>query len=192
MLYLLRILLALTVMLPFVSCKKDDPKVALPPATQEGKNIGGCLIDGEVWKTSGRQGSIWSGPGTAAVVSKKMGQPFYNVSVILSSGESSRTIELECKNMLAPGRCEFNTTMPPASMPEPSNAHYPNGAAPGKVGDFVTGATATGWLEITYLDAQRQIIAGRFAFTGQDKSNGQQVIISEGRFDTICYYLELP
>ena len=28
-------------------CKKDDPEAGLPPATQEGKNTGGFLLNGQ-------------------------------------------------------------------------------------------------------------------------------------------------
>ena len=189
--YLLGPMLALVLALA-AGCKKNDPEATLPPATDEGKNVGGCLIDGVVWQTSSSHGSVWGGPGTAAVVSKKAGQGFYNVSIILSSGQSSRTIELKCKNTLGYGRCEFNTTLPPVTSPEPSYAQYRNGAAPGIIGKFTTSPSATGWMDITYLDTQKSIIAGRFAFTGQDAVSGREVVISEGRFDTICYYIELP
>ena len=182
----------LGILLTMVACKKENVSDNLPQLTQEGKNIGGCKIDGEIWRTSGTNSPSFSSLGTAAIVSKKKGQSVYNISIILSGGESSRTIALKCINTPGYGLCEFNTASPPVTSPETSHTLYHNGSAPGAVGDFVTGPTATGWLEITYLDTQKQIVAGRFAFTGQDLVTGRKVIVTEGRFDTICYYLELP
>lgn len=185
--------LALAALLLAAGCKKDEPpKAVLPPATHEGKNVGGCLIDGEVWLTSFSQGTVISGPGTAAVVSKKKGQYVYDFSINLYSGQSGRSIELKCFNASGTGRCEFTMARPPVPQPDPNYGLYHNGAAPGQVGDFVTGPDATGWLAITYLDAQKYIVAGEFAFTGLDAATGRKVVVSQGRFDTTCFYLEVP
>lgn len=46
-------LVAVLLTLGASSCKKDTPEAALPPATHEGKNTGGCLINGERFVAAG-------------------------------------------------------------------------------------------------------------------------------------------
>ncbi|MFC6225297.1 DUF6252 family protein [Hymenobacter artigasi] len=40
-----------------------------------------------------------------------------------------------------------------------------------------------GELTITRIDSAQHIVAGRFQFTGTQKASGQQVRVTEGRFD---------
>ena len=52
----------LGILLALAACKKDDPAVGLLPATQEGKNIGGGLINGERFVVTGWGSSLLSAP----------------------------------------------------------------------------------------------------------------------------------
>lgn len=181
-------------MLQLVACKKDDPKVELPPATQEGKNTGGCLIDGEVWKATPTRGLFGSSTGLFAFVNKKTGQNTYVISIILLSDNPSRGINFQCLKATGVGIYPLTLKVPSyaSPLPKPDYAHYRNSNGNGPRGEFVTGPMATGQLEITYFDLQKQIIAGRFSFTGQDSVSLRKVTISDGRFDAIFSYIQYP
>lgn len=187
--YLLGVLLALA------ACKKDNPEATLPPATQEGKNVGGCLIEGEVWQTSPGQGLFASATGTHALVSKKAGQSTYLINIGLSSDSpSSRYIDFACFKATGVGTYPFTLNVPSytSPKPEPDNAQYHNRTGNGPTGDFSTGPAAPGQLTITRFDLQKHIVAGTFSFVAQDSVSGRKVSLTDGRFDVEFSYLELP
>ncbi|MBF9142613.1 DUF6252 family protein [Hymenobacter properus] len=176
-------------------CKKDDPKAMLPPATQEGKNVGGCLIEGEVWQTSPGQGLFASATGTRALVSKRAGQSTYTIKIGLSSDSpSSRLIEFACFGASGVGAYSFTQKLPSytSPTPEPDNAQYHNRKGNGPTGDFSTGPAAPGQMTITRFDLQKHIVAGTFSFVAQDSVSGRKVNLTDGRFDVEFVYLELP
>jgi hypothetical protein len=189
--------LSLAAVLLAAGCKKDEsPKSTLPPATQEGKDIGGCLIDGEVWQTSPGHGLFASSTGTYALVSKRVGQSTYNISIGLSSDApaTNRYLNFKCLKAAGVGVYPFTMIVPPdnSPAPEPDNAQYHNYNGNGPKGKFITGPAAPGQLTITYFDLQRHIIAGRFSFIAQDSVSLRKVTLSDGRFDCQFNYLELP
>ncbi|MDO7888135.1 hypothetical protein [Hymenobacter cheonanensis] len=50
-------------------------------------------------------------------------------------------------------------------------------------GSYVTTAPGSGTLTITRLDRQATVLAGRFEFVATDRQTGNQVQITQGRFD---------
>ncbi|GAA4367002.1 hypothetical protein GCM10023185_38490 [Hymenobacter saemangeumensis] len=184
--HLLLLTLALT------GCKKDAPEAGLPPATQEGRNIGACRIDGQVWQTSYSQGTAISSSGVSALVVKRASQSTYEVSINLSSGNPSRYIKLDCKSTPGYGTCYFNTTLPSSAALLPSHALYQNRTGSGPRGEFTTNASANGQLDVTYFNLDNHTIAGRFSFVAQDSLSQRRVSITDGRFDIQFVYLELP
>ena len=49
-------LLVLLIISSGANCKKNNPEIGLPPATLEGKNTAGFLLNGEVWLPKGDNG----------------------------------------------------------------------------------------------------------------------------------------
>ena len=179
-------------MMHLVSCKKDAPKVEeLPPATQQGNSTGGCLIDGEVWKATPTSGLFGSATGLFALVNKKAGQNTYVINIGLASDNPSRGINFQCLQATGVGIYPLALKVP-AHGSEPDYASYRNSNGNGPRGEFLTGPTATGQLEITYFNLQKQIISGRFSFTGQDSVTLRRVTISDGRFDAKFAYIQYP
>ena len=52
----------LPILLLFSGCKKETPEETLPPATQEGKNTAGCLINGQAFIAKSYGGGPLSAP----------------------------------------------------------------------------------------------------------------------------------
>lgn len=173
--------------------KAQEPKIELPAATQEGKETGGCFIDGEAWRNSPTSGLFGSATGMFALVNKKAGQNTYVISIGISSDNPSREVSFRCLKATGVGIYPFTVKVPAhGPVPEPDYARYRNNSGNGPKGEFITGPTATGQLEITYFDLQKNVIAGRFFFVGQDSVSSRRVSLSDGRFDTKFAYMEFP
>ncbi len=81
--------LALAVLLLAGSCKKDEPEAGLPPATHEGKNTAGCLVNGERFVATGY------GSGLSRVGAMSGGFSFDSVyRVGLSGTTSEREVDI--------------------------------------------------------------------------------------------------
>jgi hypothetical protein len=154
-----------------ISCKKDKEKNGLPPATQEGKNTFGFLLNGQPWTPAGFNGTA----NLSISYDKNFRGGVFNLSAyrILDNSERQRiTIASDSiqfaqqvfigqKNCTVvfrdvTGKCDFESF-------NPSN-------------------NITGGFQVTKLDTTNRIIAGTFQFT-LSRPGCETINITDGRFD---------
>jgi hypothetical protein len=158
------------------SCKKTvtpNPTPAveqLPPATQEGKNTFGCLINGNIWvpyKTDfSRKLEVWYDPtyrnGSLRIIAERKKE----------SVDQSITIAIDSLDHLGYYSLNFSG----------SKIYYDDVIRNCIYDSFDTSVFKMGKLNITKLDHQNRIIAGTFEFT-LFKSGCDTIKATEGRFD---------
>ena len=167
------------------SCKKDSPEAGLPPATQEGKNTGGCLVNGERFVATGWGGSLLSNP-TPALFG---GFSFDSVYTIDLNGQykgENTSITLFLKND-SPGTYLLNKDTPyyPQATPSHVLSHATFGVSGGSSAEvYVTNAQHTGQVVLTRADLSKGIGAGTFEFTAASTFDPTKTItVTSGRFD---------
>jgi hypothetical protein len=170
MLPITTLLLLLGVMTSLESCdlfeKSSKPKTELeklPPATQEGKNTFGCLVDGKAWVTK---------TSIDADAYYQEGLLFITASVITSNSDQIITMSL------------FDLSL---SEKEYALAEHPE--IFGRLRDlknnceYLTSSSYTGKLIITHFDQINFIISGTFEFEAYSNDCDKIVKITHGRFD---------
>ena len=183
-----RLLLSLAAALLAASCKKDDPEADLPPATQEGKNTAGCLINGEVFTANG----FGSGPGRVAGIAGGFGEDsLYNLRLNGKAGGKEYSISLFIVNFPRTGRplvgtYQLNKDTPywPREIFSRCQSHAtvtPNDYSGGLYG---TTSIYTGQVQITRADVAQHIASGTFEFTAVSSLDPTKTLrVTSGRFD---------
>jgi len=166
------LLLILIALLSISSCKKKNanPKEVLPAATMEGKNTFGAMVNGKVWLPKGRPHLFQSNFQVIYDPSYEGGS--FDLRVFHVS-EGSRTYESFYIYMLPLSKTGTYRLGDPQSgtvMHVSPDCYYERE-------DKVEGT-----LEITKLDLEKGIIAGRFEFT-IEKPGCATIRVTEGRFD---------
>ena len=171
------ILLLSIATLAFTSCKKEIN--SLPEPTQTGANTFGAVIDGENW------GPLKAGVlPTLPILEARFSA---DSSVFINARNFSRTpteteMEIYLKNLRGPGTYPLNQV----------TGAYPNHSASyaffvrRKVtveDDWITGANATGQVQVTKIDWEARIISGTFSFTANATYNSAPITVTDGRFD---------
>lgn len=159
------------------SCNNDDntpenPVDALPPATQTGEQTFGCLIDGKPFFPD----KFGGGRPTAFYQISEGGY----TSVIRASrrnDEPSKSISIGALDIEG-----FSETTYQLKSEVSGNLYGLYLLDGGIVLDSPTTDLSPGTLTITRFDDQEHIISGTFEFTVQG-NNGEQIKITEGRFD---------
>jgi hypothetical protein len=180
----------LVILLALAACHKDAPDAGLPPATQEGKNTGGCLINGERFVATGWGGSLLSNPipplsGGFAFdslywleVAGQIGGKNARVSIFLTKMG---------RNPPRTGSYLFNSNTPyyPQSIPGYVLNHATYTLADSNRGEvYVTDSQHTGQTNIIYVDYSRGISAGTFEFTAASTFDPTKTVtVTSGRFD---------
>lgn len=169
-----------------VGCKKDDPEAGLPPATKEGKNTGGGLVNGEPFVAVEQGGSLLTNPFPAL----DGGFAFDSVYYVTLSGkhQGQRATVLLFLRSQVTGTYLLNRT----------TAYYPQGSprvifnhatftVSGSHGEvYVTNAQNTGQVVMTRADIARGISAGTFEFTAASTVEpSKTVTVTKGRFDRL-------
>lgn len=157
------------------ACKEGllSPKEELPPATQEGKNTFGCLVNGEVWLPKG------------GITINKLTydyNPTYNKNYFqvrakryfVDNGKDvSQTLSITIEE-------EFVETIAyKLEDPSSSRGRYANLEIPCVL---ETAPGQPGILAITKLDTVNHIIAGTFEFTVWTE-DCDTIKVTDGRFD---------
>ena len=164
------ILLPLLVLLSLISCKKEKAEPQLPPATMEGKNTFGALVNGKVWLPKGRPNFYQS-----------------NLSVVYDPGDAGGNLNIiayrhkEAEEYLS----IVMTQVDHIGTYSLDNVELGTGAfksVPGCDYELVPDVERSGKLEITKLDLTNGIIAGKFEFT-LAKPGCDTIRVTEGRFD---------
>ena len=145
----------------------------LPPATQEGRNTFGCLVNGEIWIPQGYNGTA-------------------NLDLSYDPGYRGGTFNLSAYNYFGNGD-DDKQTISIYSDSLKREATYllndPEHAAP-LFNDRSTGCSyyresnvfREGSLTITRFDLENQVISGTFEFT-LAKPGCDTIRVTEGRFD---------
>lgn len=167
------------------SCKKDDPQASLPPATQEGKNTAGCLINGQAFVAQSYGGDILSPPTPAM----SGGFSFDSLYCLFIHGKyNGQGVEV----MLflrgeRTGIYLLNRTTPyyPQSTPRYALSHATYRTVDSYTREvYVTDARHTGRVELTKGNIQQGLSAGTFSFTAVSNQDSIKTItITDGRFD---------
>ncbi|MBF9224347.1 hypothetical protein [Hymenobacter ruricola] len=176
----LTLALAATLLAP--ACKKDDPDDGLPPATQEGKNTGGCLVNGERFVATGY------GSGLGRISALSGGFAFDSLYYLELSGvvKGNNVDVLLFFRSRKPGTYPLNRNTLYYPQGDPltifSHATYTESNNTGEL--YVTDAQHTGQVEFTYADVARRISAGTFEFTAASTfDRSKTVTVTSGRFD---------
>jgi len=185
-------LAALCLWLFLPACKKDEPQpnnhglpdyTVLPPATQEGKNTFGCLVNGEVWVPRVPVGSVTIyDKGFSFDETKGLGYGYGNCTLLEMPIDDWMSIGFG-KSYFQP--TEFNTTNDTSYAKAFSilfrrgNIYY----RPDE-GQTLTSNRFT----LTRIDTVRNFISGTFEFTLYSDNPLQAPIeVTDGRFDLLCY-----
>jgi Family of unknown function (DUF6252) len=170
-------------LLALAACKKDEVD-ALPDATREGKNTGGCLIDGKAFVAKGWGGGLLSN----GVPPLSGGFAFDSVFYVELHGQhngENTTVMLYLQNDKA-GTYQLNrdTQYYPQGSPKYllNHATYSTRNSSGEV--YVTNSKYTGQVELTNADLRTGISSGTFEFTAVSTFDPSKTItITSGRFD---------
>lgn len=172
-------LVFLFLLLNSASCDKNNDKDVLPPATQEGKNTFGCLINNVVWLPEGYV--TFPSPNLNADITETQ----FSINAKRSEGQY---ISIDIQQPLTVGTYYLKDSL----YSNKTNKCY---AVYGNQADnsyFQTNSVSNGVLEIMKYDPQRRIVSGNFRFVaskfkilGTNPANFKDSTISimEGRFD---------
>ncbi|RQO79471.1 hypothetical protein DBR40_03720 [Pedobacter sp. KBW01] len=147
----------LLLVLTLTSCKKHSSITKdeeLPAETQVGANTFGCLIDGKVYTPDGVIGL----PALTASIQSDI------LSLYSRRKSTNEGVGLPVRNMVATGEYPITSETTYSGF----DAAYP--AIEGKI-------------IITKYDKVKNIISGRFYFTGKNASTGKLISVTNGRFD---------
>ena len=175
----MKAILFLLLWLPLaVGCKKNEIN-ALPPATQEGRNTLGFLLDGKAWVPDG--GGLFTGikPVEGGYQGNFDGFPYDNVWIRTARKDGSGLdIYLRTANNSGVYLLNQTTQIRPTILVPQSYAYYHDGS-----GKYLTNNQYTGSVTITKADPIGGTIAGIFSFAAKDYSSGRIITVTEGRFD---------
>lgn len=166
----LPIFLLLT-LLSFSSCKKDNVEPSLPAATMEGKNTFGAVVNGKVWVPKGRPSTFEN-----------------NYDVVYDPNYSGGSFDIRAFRKIKeePAFYEYfyiymtqldHEGVYTLGNPDIGTVTFSSESCEYKREDNVQGT-----LEITKLDMQNGIIAGKFEFIVA-KPGCDTIRVTEGRFD---------
>ena len=165
------------------SCKKDDPEAGLPPATQAGKNTGGCLINGERFVATGWGGSLLSNP-TPPLFGGFSFDSIYTVDLNGQLNGRNTTVSLF-----------FRSQKVGTYLLNKKTGYYPQTSARYALNHAVlyfdnaaelygTDVQHTGKVVLAFANVQTGISAGTFEFTAASTFDPSKTItVTSGRFD---------
>ncbi len=150
------------------TCKHKDPEPALPPETQEGKNTFGCILNGQLWTNSQRQGGS---PATLEAVPEADG--ILSIRAFQRDNGRNENISFFAQKIDKVGTYPISTTTSARFVDREKSIDY---------GSIDNDIIYSGELVITRFDIPNRIVAGRFNFKLQ-KQDGLTFEATEGRFD---------
>ncbi len=171
-----------------VGCKKKNPEPQLPPATQEGKNTFGCLVNGKVWLPEGRTSTFSSNLSILYEPPSFKGGGTSIEANRYRKGEIDQTLALGVDSVAKYGTGSYRLQCV-------INPPYPTGGV-GNFQDHIRGCEyycnrdgtvlLEGNCKLTKLDLANKIVSGTFAFT-LAKLGCDTIKITDGRFDMKLY-----
>ncbi len=174
-------LFILSLFLILFGCTNDDdtttanPVDQLPPATQNGANTVGCLVNGVALLPAG--GGLT--PNTICQYPLINGEYFFNVGFFNSNISPSKSVIIFVEKTALQQGETYILNKELDDTPGGGGEFY---LSAGNVDSFFTSSENTGELTISYLNPQQSIISGTFWFDAKNE-DGEIVEIREGRFD---------
>ncbi|MBD3748436.1 MAG: hypothetical protein IE931_02970 [Sphingobacteriales bacterium] len=165
-----------------MKCKKDATGIdALPPATQEGKNTFGCLVNGVAFTP---KGSNLGGPRLNCFyqyLNSSTSQGYYfNITCLRNESNSNRGIAINGDSLIIK---EGNTyQLKNYSQKNQAYGSYSIVSGAGNINNYMTSGNFIGELYISKLDEVNLIVSGTFWFDAVN-DKGEKVEVREGRFD---------
>ena len=164
------------------ACKKDDPEAGLPPATHEGRNTGGCLINGERFVATGWGGSLLSN-GTSALAGGFYEDSLYYLTLSGVTGRGNTRVYLFLRSQQS-GKYLFNQNT--LNLDRGGLRYRLDYAACSFSGSdelYITNGQHTGQL-ILATNPSSGVSSGTFEFTAASTfDRSKTVTITSGRFD---------
>ena len=176
--------LGLAALLTASSCKKDDTDPnGLPSATQEGKNTGGFLLNGQPWLP--KASAVGNYPYTVSAIYGPFSFRAHRLSISMfryQDANNSQEITLYLAGVRQPGIYHLNQDINTVviSSPRPSYASY---RVISGVRNFYTGTSAHGQVIITRLDTVARVVSGTFEANLKEDGGPDSFSITQGRFD---------
>lgn len=180
----IKFILATLFILSFSFCnkfkKKEKTKEELPPATQEGKNTFGCLIDGKVWLPKNYGAPNWLG-GSLDLLNFS----YYNKKIDVSAKQITkegnyRSINIYSKNIKQLGVYKLYVNVERGTNSNSTAYTYREANNPSESIFFIND-TVSSSLIVTKLDTINKIISGNFRFNFT--LSNQNVEVKDGVFD---------
>ena len=164
------------------SCKKEDtPLQQLPPATQEGKQTAGWLLEDRAWIP--KRSTISTGDPVNGYWRKTRGGRSLSISFRQFSKDEVWGVSFFVPDIRQAGIFTLNQL--PAITSGLRNAGYGHCyyTQPGPAVSYYTGPDAPGQLIITRFDTTNNIVSGTFEMTPRQDGGGPTVEVTHGRFD---------
>jgi hypothetical protein len=175
-LLLIVLLFSSLILITGTNCKKNNPEAGLPPATQEGKNTCGFLVNGKVWTPRGDNGY----PNLSCSYDETYNGGTFGINGYRyeAGARNSSGFAVGGNNIKSAGNYKLNIS--------PSLIGIYNSASENcwiyEWNDTIPNHNA--YLNITKLDKINHIISGTFEFTLSRTGLGCETIhITKGRFD---------
>ncbi len=168
--------MALLVGLPLltVNCsKKKDPGPQLPAETTTGAMTFGCKIDGRVFVPRDEFSKTGLFAQYVNLGTGRGGGYFLDIPAIDWKSSNSELVSITTDSLLV----EEGKTYPFQERKGSARAFTASNAT------YTKRDQDPGELTITRFDRTQGIISGRFHFVGTDPSTGNQVRVTDGRFD---------
>jgi len=168
-------------LLLFNNCKKKEID-ALPPATQNGANTFGCLINGNAWVSTGKPSSL-SGSGMKPIeggYQYRYNDSLRNNVLLWATRGDGTTVQLYINRVFKPGTYQllFNSGTYPSSV-----VPYSYGFFSDNTSLYLTSTYHKGTVIITKADTLNDAVAGTFQFEGYDNVTKKTISVTNGRFD---------
>lgn len=168
-----RFLSLLGLLLCLAQCRKKDPSPQLPPESTTGAMTFGCKIDGRVFVPRDYYTRTGLYVQYVNLGSGKGGGYYLNIPATNWASKEIDAVRISTDSLLV----QEGKTYVFSTGKGSAHAEYDSGPV------YKKRDQDAGELTITRFDAQQGILSGRFDFVGTDKATGQQVKVTEGRFD---------
>ncbi len=171
----------------FSQCHEEIKNPQLPPATAVGAMTFGCKINGKVFIPQNGRGHdglrteyVYLGPGTG-------GGWVLNVGATNWKPSAPDGMDIATDSLLVEEGHKYEFKYDLANNKPVKGCAYAGyaGKVEGIAGfnGYIKTNADTGSLHITKFDKTRRILAGTFAYSATNVSNGTKILVTEGRFD---------
>src|SRR5579875_2239688 len=172
-------LTALAALMVIAGCKKEASD--LPAATQTGANTFGAMVNGKTWAPQGF-GVVHTAPLLEAHYVNAHRDVLINARNFASEPTETE-FEIYLQQVTQPGTYWLNSNTAHSPDQSASYGYYiKRKLMPDN--EWITNATFTGRVDITYTDTVNHIVSGTFSFDAINMyGNADTLHVTDGRFD---------